>query len=586
MYCTLNESSTILEGNAIVLSIPTAMVTAVAAPSPEGEPATTYKCFEFKLVVNRHDQRKIDHWLQLQNWIWNRGLALIEWREWQERWDVVLNSGVDLEGVEPVPMRWVMNPDKKAKKADKWVLACDRVKWRRYDPQNDIDGWTQVDEKLWHHAESGQWREPTESGWIVAFPGYEVVKDHWLTNCPLEQLRSNPYFDLVSLFPVSQWRHKLGDCPSAWVKGTCKTLADSWKAYRSGVRGRPRYKGKHNKIETLIHPNSKGAVAIEGGRIRVPNLGWVKVMGLDGRWDGQVFCPMKICRQPSGYYLQLTFEVPATIAPERDRVIAIDPGGKILAADDMGHQYLPCDVSRLKARIEHLQVKASRQYRANRVEVKDGARIKAHEDKRPGWKRRNLTKTYQAIGKLHERIRRKRIAHAHFLADRITSMADVIIWEDVTWGNLSKRNKAKVNNEGHFENNGAKSKAGLNKVMTDASPGLLRRLIEEKAQERGRLILLAPAINGCSGICNQCGHNHHQTVPDGMTKAQWKQQWRPDQATFVCQGCGHTENADVNAAKNLKNWGLGILRGGEDVEKYTRDHKSKRSTRKDAKDSA
>jgi len=71
-----------------------------------------------------------------------------------------------------------------------------------------------------------------------------------------------------------------------------------------------------------------------------------------------------------------------------------------------------------------------------------------------------------------------------------------------------------------------------------------------------------------------------------MTKAQWKQQWRPDQATFVCQGCGHTENADVNAAKNLKNWGLGILRGGKDVEKYTRDHKPKRSTRKDAKDSA
>lgn len=534
------------------------------------------KCFEFKLYFNAAQRRKVGHWLSLQNWVWNRGLALIEWREWLERWDRVLECGQDLEGVEPTPLRWMLNPDPKAKKEDKWVLACDRVKFRRYNPQTDIDGWQGDDDHWWNPA-TGEWRERTKDGkgFIVAMPGHEQVKDHWQTDCPLQQVRSNPYFDLVSLFSVGDWKHKLGDCPSKFVAGTCKSLADSWKAYRGGLRDRPRYKGKQRKVETLIHPNSKD-IKIKDGCINIPKLGYVKARGLTGRWDGQAFCPMKVCRKGGDYYLQLTYEVEGKVVPHRDaRVVGIDPGGKVLAADDMGHQFLPCDVSRLKQRIADLQQKASRQYRANRAEVKDGSAIVAHVDKDAKWRRKNLTKTYQAISRLHERIRRKRLANAHFIADRIISMGDVIVFESVQWTNLSKQNADQLDDKGHFKQNKAKSKSGLNKVMADASPGLLRRLIEEKAKERDRIILLCPSINGFSGICSECGHDHHKAKID-------KAVWRPTRGLFHCQNCDRLAHADVNAAQNLKQWGEALVRDGVDVSPYLPGAKPKRSTRKGA----
>lgn len=551
--------------------------------SEKEQVAEQFKCFEFKLYLNSHQRRKIDHWLRLQNWVWNRGLALIEWREWLNQWDLVLACG-DIDGVEPTPLQWVLNPDPKAKKDDKWVLACSRVKWRKYDPQTDKDGWVE-DGDHYYNPITGCWREALKNSkggdkrYIVAMPGHEQVKEHWGQDCPLQDVRPNPYFDLVSQFPVTKWRHVSGDCPSKFVAGTLKSLADSWKAYRKGIRARPRFKGKRNRIATLIHPNSKGN-PIKDGKVSIPNLGYVKARGLD-RWDGQPYCPMKICKRASGYYIQLTYPVDAARGKDHGgRIVAIDPGGVILAADDQGHQFAPADVARLKARLLGLQQKASRQYRANRAEIKNGDRITAHVDKDKNWKRRNLTKTYQAMGRLHEKIGRKRLAHAHFVADRVVSMGDVIVIEDCNWQNMKTQNKAKLDKKGNFKNNRAKSKAGLIKKLSDASPGLLKRLILEKAKERNRTVLLAPAVLGMSGICAECGHNHHKAVPKGVTKEDYKQLWRPTQDLFYCQACGHQGNADTNAAQNLKAWGEQVLRGTEGVERYLPGAKPKRSTAK------
>lgn len=506
-------------------------------------------CIESKLYLNTSQRKKIDYWLRLQNWIWNRGLALIEWREWWERWSLVLNSIDNVDGLEPVPLRYHPNNlsilEKRTRKGIKtksiteWGLCCDRVGWRKYNPQNP------------EKPELGEWREEIQDGkFLVAFPDRQQVKGHWLEYPILpgldnEKVRSNPYFDLVSCFAKRDVGDKLSDCPSAFIKGTCKTLADSWKAYKKGIRNRPKYKNARHCIDTLIHPNSKGT-KLKGHYVSIPNLGYVRSSkSLENRWNGLDYCPMKICRKASGYYLQITFDVDAKQSKHYNgRVVGIDAGVKALVFDDKGHSIEPVDVSRLQYQINVLQQKASKSYELNR--------------NNPNWKRRNLRRLYQKIGKLHERIARKRLGHAHFVADRIVQSADVIVLEDLSHNNMRKKAKGKLNDEGHFEHNNASAKSGLNKSLATVSMGQLQALIKSKADEREKLWISIPPKH-TSGICSNCGHNHYDAKQD-------KNLWRPTQEQFICQSCGIEINADLNAARNIKQVGLELLRDYSEVE--------------------
>lgn len=69
----------------------------------------------------------------------------------------------------------------------------------------------------------------------------------------------------------------------------------------------------------------------------------------------------------------------------------------------------------------------------------------------------------------------------------------------------------------------------------------LQQKIEYKAQEFGiEVVKVAPRYT--SARCNKCGYIHINED---------KMLWRPSQDKFKCVNCGHEDNADVNAARNL-----------------------------------
>lgn len=83
---------------------------------------------------------------------------------------------------------------------------------------------------------------------------------------------------------------------------------------------------------------------------------------------------------------------------------------------------------------------------------------------------------------------------------------------------------------------GRSAKAGLNRVMLDAALSELRRQLEYKGKLYGcEIITVPPAYT--SQQCSTCGHIEAAN--------------RTTQARFVCVSCGYTENADLNAAKNI-----------------------------------
>ena len=71
----------------------------------------------------------------------------------------------------------------------------------------------------------------------------------------------------------------------------------------------------------------------------------------------------------------------------------------------------------------------------------------------------------------------------------------------------------------------------------------LERNLDYKA---GRVVCINPART--SQTCHECGFGDSAN--------------RPSQSTFRCQACGHSANADVNAARNIRRQGLALLDGG------------------------
>jgi putative transposase len=93
------------------------------------------------------------------------------------------------------------------------------------------------------------------------------------------------------------------------------------------------------------------------------------------------------------------------------------------------------------------------------------------------------------------------------------------------------------------------AKSGLNKSILDQGWGEFARQLAYKQKWRGGTVLKVPP-QYTSRTCSICGHEAKEN--------------RKTQEQFTCINCGHTENADINAAKNILAAGLAAQACGGD----------------------
>ena len=109
---------------------------------------------------------------------------------------------------------------------------------------------------------------------------------------------------------------------------------------------------------------------------------------------------------------------------------------------------------------------------------------------------------------------------------------------------MTKRAKPKEEN-GKFIPNGQSAKSGLNKSILDCGWGMFRTMLEYKTN----VVRVNPKFT--SQTCNECGTKDSKS--------------RISQSEFVCKSCGHIDNADLNAAKNIMSKGIALNRKREAV---------------------
>lgn len=168
--------------------------------------------------------------------------------------------------------------------------------------------------------------------------------------------------------------------------------------------------------------------------------------------------------------------------------------------------------------------------------------------------RRKAAKRIEACRQYEKNVRRN-FAHqtSHALVADEKNL--LIVFEALGVQRMTRKPKAKQDEQGRWTKNGARAKAGLNRSILASAWSKTKEFTSYKAQRAGKLMIDVPPHHS-SQECAACGHTH----PDN----------RPDQATFVCQRCGNSSNADLNASRVIKMRGVRLILAGEYREKESK----------------
>ena len=166
----------------------------------------------------------------------------------------------------------------------------------------------------------------------------------------------------------------------------------------------------------------------------------------------------------------------------------------------------------------------------------------------------NCKKAWQRVAKYHSRVKQIRHDFAHQTSHAVANhpSAQLIGFEKLNVRGMVKRPKAKQDENGKWQRNGARAKAGLNKAILGSVWGSVKEKTAYKARRKGKLVVEVKAAHS-SQECSQCG-----TIHAGN---------REEQALFSCLHCGHTDNADTNAALVVAKRAIKLLRAGIVIKK-------------------
>jgi putative transposase len=268
---------------------------------------------------------------------------------------------------------------------------------------------------------------------------------------------------------------------------------------KKGCRDGFRIKGRETSIRPL---NAKWAA------VRVPKVGWVK-MRLTRPMRG-VIRNLQVTQSGGHWFAAFSCEW------EQDDATAIGPGvgidrgvARTLTLSTGEHIQAP-DTARLLALRKRAQRTLARRVRGSN-------RYAAQRRK---------------VAAISSKMARVRTDWCHRASTDIANRFGAVAIEALKIKNMTASATGTVEQPGR----GVAQKRGLNRSILEQCWGKFATLLDYKLAERGGHLISVPAHH-TSQTCASCG------VVDARS--------RENQAVFRCVHCGHEDNADVNAAKEI-----------------------------------
>lgn len=316
--------------------------------------------------------------------------------------------------------------------------------------------------------------------------------------------------ELTTLRGEVDW---LGAVPVHALQMAVRAVDAAYQRFFSGLGEypKPHRKFRHDSF-TLPDPSYLGFRRYNGnhGAIKVPKLGWVKLRGW--RPLGGELRSVTISRKAGQWYASVAWRKEVPDPPKSTLpAVGIDRGVKVFAALSDGTMVAPLNA------FARIQDKLAKAQRALARKTKFSA---------------NWIKQKAKIIRLHRHAANARKDFLHKLSTWIAKSHGVVKIEDLRIQNMSASAKGTVDNPGR----NVKAKSGLNRSILDQGWGMFATMLNYKLAERGGELAKVEAAF-TSQTCAECG------VIDAGS--------RIDQATFECRHCGHSDSADINAARNI-----------------------------------
>lgn len=290
------------------------------------------------------------------------------------------------------------------------------------------------------------------------------------------------------------------------LQGAIKNRFDRKRKRQNGF---PKFKSAKHSRKSYTTNNQKGTVAIIDNRyIRLPKVGKVKAVihrEPDVDW---IIKSATVSQDSDGkFYASILFEYERVITNVSlsDKVLGIDYKSDGLYMDSNsycpgGHKYYRLSQKRLahaQRKLKHMTIGSN-----------------------------NYRKQQQRIAKIQKHTSNQRLDYLHKESTKIANSYDIVCAETLDMKAMS--------NKGF----------GNGKATLDNGYGMFLNMLEYKLSDRGKYFIKVDKWYPSSQLCSCCGRKKKLLLSDRI---------------YRCD-CGLTIHRDYNAAINIKNEGLRILK--------------------------
>jgi len=334
----------------------------------------------------------------------------------------------------------------------------------------------------------------------------------WIWNWALDvnktQYETNKKFifkmDMSKQLPKLKQEHIwLKDVPAHVLLNRIFDFDDALKkVWRQGA-GFPKYKSRNiehhntaciNQIGKHIKPTKK--------QIKIPKIGWMKWKmhrPLEGKLKN-----ITIKQENDGWYVICLCDIgnaPGAISCSDDRVVGIDLGLKDLAITSDGVTY---DTPKF--------------YRKKTAKLKRAQRTLARRKKGSA----NREKARKQVNKIHLDIKNQRNDYLHKISTQITNDYVYVAIENLNVKGMTRNRR-------------------LSKSIMDQGWTMFTAMLKYKSIWNGGNTIKIDRFAPSTKTCSACGNI--QDMPLHIRN-------------YDCQKCNHAPDRDINAAINIKRWGI------------------------------